>query len=278
MPEIAELTIKQGLKERIINLLPDTEQLSQELYASLQANYKEYPDSNHDDYGIIIGELFERLISAESEIIDVRTGKERPNPKTEQEKQIDSKLTTFLKNREIFGYKQNIHRNPDLSITETLQDDQTVNIIGDAEAKASTKLDKRCFTQFQYFWESAINARTFLNERGDTKKHGLAEFGLNGKKIKVLEKAKYQHFLIIPNGSNWNKNDIEKHFKIEQNNPKALSNLEAQLFKKMFTDGIIQIRESSIARQDLENIMNEIMPRINKMIEININQAEQESK
>ncbi|MBF0207981.1 MAG: hypothetical protein HQK53_13970 [Oligoflexia bacterium] len=278
-----EETINEVLpiKEKIIELLPPTEQLAEELYASLQASYKEYPDSKHDDYGIIMGELFERLISVENELVDIRTGKEREVAKTETERRVDSKLTAFLKNREIFGYKKNVHRNPDLAIIETTQGDRIVNIVGDAEAKATTKLDKRCFTQFKYFWEAAINAKIFLNSRNDTQYHGLSEFGPRGKKIQVVEKAKYQHFLIIPAGSNWDINEIENHFKIKSessNDPKELDETDVLLFKKMFTDGIIQIRESSIGRPEIEKLMRKIMPHIKKMVDASIIKAEQESK
>ena len=280
MSDALEIENHLPIKEQVLNSLPNIEQLAEEMYAVLQTNYIEYPNGDHSDYGIIMGELFEKLISIENRLVDIRTGTKRVQPLTESEQLVNSKFMNFVKNRNRFGFEKTHDRNADLAIFETYQDNpNNIYVLGDAEAKAATFLDRRNLSQFKNFWKSTNKAAYFLNNNLDTTNHGLSEFGKSRIKIQVKSEQNYKHYLIVPKESGWNINNIDKHFKKNSEDTRSgLTQSEIIEFKGMFEKGEIQIRESNVSRSDLKNLMEKIMPRVEKLIEKNLHEAEHTSR
>lgn len=285
-PDDSEIRRRQ---ETILRELPDLNRFAKLMEAAFKAHTHE--DVNLPDKLILQGIIFEELVKIENSMynfasqssepiplrqnyFDLFTGKIKPDP--------EDKLVSFVNNPKRFGYGQlSGLRNQDLSYYEKDKNGVILEVLGAGEAKSSYLLDSRCLSQLESFRENTEAVAEFLNKRKDSESHGLEEFGQNGNDkiyLKVKNEKDFKKYLIVTRDMRIDPNNPRGAFKMHGD--RSLSAEEVERFENLIKKGSVQIRRSSFSHEELDLLVDKILPIIQENIATEVAEyhAEQESK
>jgi len=188
-----ELVARQ---REIISRLPEdfVIEMAMHLRDSVEKQKLRHPGEGVNSFGIVLGELFERLVEIEDEVFKIIPDRDPTKTESVDDRRVAKKILDIMQNPEDYGLNGIELSNPDAVRIKLV--DGTFEISEDVEIK--TNIDARTKRQLgkNGFKQSFAKIIHKLNSTDFTSNPKLSEFGINGRSISVSPSF-YQNLVIL---------------------------------------------------------------------------------